>query len=345
MFGGSGFSFVAFASAPGFIYTAAVEEVSTASEQVFGSTIVNSSLAAAVSGSDLIGSQAVQNPVIAEIVSASDTISSIGSINPVVLEQAEIAEFRSIGGGYSAGSYASGAYSNLGDIVTKVSGDSVYALVNVNSAVSEVGLAGDIVARELIVPRSITESSQVSEVVDAQALFSTLVTDSIQAQDETTAFNAAFVTNVTEAAEASTAFVGVTEVNSAIQELTNLNDTIDNIASLNSVVDEKAQAKEVIPTNAQIWISLQESVRAADQFIARFLWEPVNTFETTNWAPITTAQLELRITVGGGFSAGAMSSGPYSGLGGVTTIIPADEIWEVKNTSQSTNWALVDTIN
>jgi hypothetical protein len=425
MFGGSGFSFVAFASAPGFIYTAAVEEFVTASEQniasfvvnasttdtasavdtVAGSYIVNSSVADSAAGvstfasavqfgafitettqasgiytapvdfavtvtdtaaggdllvsavdfaalvtevsdaSDIIITGAIQNPVIEELCTAADSISSVYEINSLVVDQAEIAEFRNIGGGYSTGAYASGAYSNLGDIITKVSGDSIFCLVNVNSAVIDNAQADDTIFRALIVPRDVNENTAIGGEVFGDPEYAGNIAEDVEASDQTASPDAAFNAGISEGANTTVSTAALSQVQALVQDSATLVGVVSTTATLNPVVDETVQASEDIFTIAQIWITIQESVAAADQAIARFLWEPVNTFEVTDWVPITTAQLELRITVGGGFSAGAISSGPYSGLGGNTTIIPAPEIWETDSITQTTNWELVDTIN
>lgn len=345
MFGGSSFSVVSFASAPGFIYTAlAVEDatvVGTATSAVDFSCITKQSAATA----DTTNAGTIVNSLIQEISTAQDSPSSVIIVGAQVIESAEIAEIRNKGGGYSSGSFASGPFDGLGEFTVQVSGDSIFCNVDINSAVVEQLGISDLTSRAIIVPRTITENLAGADSIDGVSLFAVNVTESVTTTDLVFSPNAIFSVQIVEIANSNDTLTPTISVNSDILEFASATSSIINSTTQNAVVSENVVAQEIIPTIAQVFITIAESIRAADEFIARSLWEPINTFEPQSWTAITTAQLELRVTVGGGFSSGSISSGTYSGLGGVTTIIPADEIWETDEVAQSTDWSLVDTIN
>jgi hypothetical protein len=73
------------------------------------------------------------------------------------------------------------------------------------------------------------------------------------------------------------------------------------------------------------------------------LWETIQTAQAQNWQEVVTAQVTLRVTVGAGFSAGAISSGPFSGLGSEARIAPLPDTWQNLNSSQPSAWILVKT--
>jgi hypothetical protein len=114
-------------------------------------------------------------------------------------------------------------------------------------------------------------------------------------------------------------------------------------AAFNARVDESLIALDAPQAAALFITSIQEGINAADTFIGRLLWDTIDTSETSVWAPVETVALTLRVTVGGGFSSGAFSSGPISGLGGITSIATAPDNWGTAITEQSTTWTTVKT--
>lgn len=344
MFGGSSFSVVSFASAPGFIYTALAAEDVTIVGAITGAVDFSCITEQSAATADTTNAGTSVNSLMQELSTAQDSPSSVTIVGAQVIESAEIAEIRNKGGGYSSGSFASGPFDGLGEFTVQVSGDSIFCTVDINSAVVEQLGVSDLTSRQIIVPRTITESSAGLDSISGVSLFAVSVNESTTT-DLVFSSNAIFTAQVVEIISSSDTLTPTISVNSDILEFASATSLIINSTTQNAVVSENVVAQEVIPTTAQVFITIAESIRAADEFIARSLWEPINTFEPQSWTAITTAQLELRVTVGGGFSSGSVSSGPYSGLGGVTTIIPADEIWVIDGVAQSTDWSLVDTIN
>ena len=153
--------------------------------------------------------------------------------------------------------------------------------------------------------------------------------------------------------------------NGVVSESAQAQDAVASLGVFNASVVESITAQDEAYAGASFVAQIIEDARAFDQFIGRLLWDVIDTSETTvwgvidtgvsgnwghidtaqtqNWNTITTVQLELRSTVGGGFSAGAISSGPFSALGGENTVVIRPDEWQNVNTSETTNWQVVET--
>jgi hypothetical protein len=132
-------------------------------------------------------------------------------------------------------------------------------------------------------------------------------------------------------------------LNGAVVEGLGVSEDVTAQAAFNARVDENLLALDAPRAAASFITSIQEGIGAADRFIGRLLWDTIDTSETSDWVPVESVALTLRITVGGGFSSGAFASGPISGLGGDTVIITAPENWDAVNTEQPTTWTTVKT--
>ena len=58
----------------------------------------------------------------------------------------------------------------------------------------------------------------------------------------------------------------------------------------NAAVDETAQVLDTVLATAVFFATITEGALAADQIIARLLWEIINDSQTANWASINDAQ-------------------------------------------------------
>lgn len=346
MFGSSGFSVVTFASAPGFIYTASVRSDVSALDLSATSFSVNSQVLETVSPQvELVtaGSTFISSTL--EQASASDIAASSFSINSSVSDSVEVSQFRDVGGGYSTDAFSSGPFSSLGSISYKISGDVIYANVSVNVAVNDQVSGLDQVSRRIIISTSTTDTSEISDSLLASQVFASSVADTAEAADEIEMSDIVFPVRTVENASTSETIEARADFLSFTASSVFCYERYLADATFAVKVEESPQASDNNRANRTTIAVIQESVEAGDAFIARYLWEPINTFEQQTWNTIKTAEVELVVTVGGGFSAGAFSSGPISGLGGVASVVPITEIWTTEDTAQADTWNLVRTVD
>jgi hypothetical protein len=69
-------------------------------------------------------------------------------------------------------------------------------------------------------------------------------------------------------------------------------------STFNVAVSETAQVLDSILASAVFIATIQEGATAADQIIARLLWEIINDAQTANWGSINSAQSVTWSTVG-----------------------------------------------
>jgi hypothetical protein len=334
MFGGSGFSVVSFASAPGFIYTAAVAETSNATEQ----NIANVSLLSSVSetssvsqqvsasvgfvgrvdesciGTDTFIAGAISNITVAESSNAQDQVFSTFSITLNIFERADIAETRDVGGGYSSGAFASGSYDGLGDESRRVSGDSIFCALGAIASVVDGAGAADVVIRQIIVPRTVLEDALGSELVSALPVYGVTVDEVVQAQDTVDSPITSVGAKVSENTQAIDAIFTNADVTFGVFEGVTANDQNFTTASLAVSMSQGAEARDKNFLSVSVVSNVQEGVLAAEQCFARFLWEPINTSEDADWVVINSSAA------------------------------PASQ-WAVGDNTQATDWELVDTVN
>jgi hypothetical protein len=226
-----------------------------------------------------------------------------------VVESASISASRNIGGGFSTGGFASGAFDNLGSIFATVSGDLFLASVVVNSLVSELAtgtdfilsqtnvtinvgefataIAGDI-ANIVNVNTSVSELVTVSDIVNGLLSLPASVSESAQIALTPLSPRVGFLCLANESAQGSEAIATRAVFTALAAELAVATDTIRTTASMKFGVTESVVILDRVPTNAVYNIPLSDSVLLSDQVNARLLWEPVNTSETTDWNLIDT---------------------------------------------------------
>lgn len=81
-----------------------------------------------------------------------------------------------------------------------------------------------------------------------------------------------------------------------------------------------------------------EGVDVTDTLLGRQLWETINTQQPEGWRTVVVAQVTIATEIGGGFSAGAFSSGPISGVGGVSRNATLPDDWSGFTVGSLGNW-------
>ena len=226
-----------------------------------------------------------------------------------VVESASISARRNIGGGFSTGGFASGAFDNLGDVFAIVSGDLFLASVVVNSLVSELAtgtdlmgiarftfplvsesataIAGDI-DNIVNVNISVSELVTVSNTINAFLSLPASVSESAQIALTPLSPSVGFLCLANESAQGSETVATRVVFRATAQETVVATDIINTTANMKFGVTESVVILDLVPTNAVYNIPLSDSVLLSDQVNARLLWEPVNTSETTDWNLIDT---------------------------------------------------------
>jgi hypothetical protein len=226
-----------------------------------------------------------------------------------VVESASISASRNIGGGFSTGGFASGAFDNLGSIFATVSGDLFLASVVVNSLVSELAtgtdlmgitrftfplisesataIAGDI-DNIVNVNISVSELVTVSNTINAFLSLPASVSESAQIALTPLSPRVGFLCLANESAQGSETVATRVVFRALAAELAVATDIINTTANMKFGVTESVVILDLVPTNAVYNIPLSDSVLLSDQVNARLLWEPVNTSETTDWNLIDT---------------------------------------------------------
>lgn len=189
---------------------------------------------------------------------------------------------------------------------------------------------------------SVVESVSAQDQILALVSFNALVVEALQGS-ETVSSAFVFNASVQESITATDTLSSVTQINSSIDENINVSDTKTAQVTFPVSVDEGIAVDDSVSTAIAVLANVVEGIAAADSFIGTLLWDTINTSDTSVWTPIETVALSLRVTVGGGFSSGAFSSGPISGLGGDTKIIDAPDNWTAIDTTQPNDWTPVKT--
>lgn len=189
----------------------------------------------------------------------------------------------------------------------------------------------------------------VSESVDVadqnaspQAVFNSTV---VESTDVAELLSTTFEVNATviDAALVVDENSSLVEFSSAVREAVSVDDDVSVVVDFVATTVDGVDVTDTYRASSEFISVVQESVSNADRFISRLLWEVINTAEAGNWVVEGNAQLELQVTVGGGgFSSGAISSGPISGLGGSVSLVVV-ATWNNVNSAGTTNWDVVET--
>jgi hypothetical protein len=225
--------------------------------------------------------------IVSESAGTSEVV--VRELAIAVFEAASVVTTREVGGGFSTGSFASGPFGSLGDISRTASGDFFNTFVQVNSAGSEQVVLTEVQTNNINVPSSVSEAGAVIvDSVIALPEYPGSVSEGAQVDNELPNAAIDFACNWTDQAVTSETHSAIVELVSLIDENGVASDVYNAAASLQTSVSESVDASENVPTNAQLWINIQESVLSVDQLIARSLWEPVDTSESSDWVLIDT---------------------------------------------------------
>jgi hypothetical protein len=227
--------------------------------------------------------------------------------NAAVVESASISARRNIGGGFSSGGFASGAFDNLGDIFATVSGDLFLASVVNISLVSELATGTDLmgivrftfpsvsesataivddIANIVNVNISVSELATANDIVNAFLSLPVSVSESAQIALTPLAPSIGFLCLTDESAQGSETIETIVVFVATTEENVVAADIINTIANMTFGVAENVMIIDIVPTNAVYNIPLSESVLLLDQVNGRFLWEPVDDSATTDWVLI-----------------------------------------------------------
>jgi len=189
----------------------------------------------------------------------------------------------------------------------------------------------------------VDEQAQGADAVSALGVLGATVAETVEALDEMFSIIAA-VCFVNEGATGSDAIPTTVQFQVSLIEGAGADAVV--LSSVDFVVSlaDGAQAQDADSVARALFAAvIAEAGVAQDSVLGRLLWETIQTAQAQNWQEVVTAQLTLQVTVGAGFSAGAISSGPFSGLGGVTSVAPLPDTWQNLNSSQTSAWVLVKT--
>lgn len=216
--------------------------------------------------------------VVEDAATVSDTVLTTGNLNPVVQAAANVtdqsAEYRS----------AFGTVRNF----TDVSGDpltNVFAGGSVQESSEISGQTSTLISAQI----SVVEQVQSVDVPTITILVSTSVTESSSVIDSAAALRV--LQGILQDSASGLYFTSAPfSFNSSVQEGTVVTLAVSSIGSLNPVVIDSAQAIDSMPTNVDIQLIIQESIVVIDELTARYLWELINTSETTAWELINTSE-------------------------------------------------------
>ena len=190
------------------------------------------------------------------------------------------------------------------------------------TAVVEGAVAAETSTAQLSVPASVNEQAQGADSLSTTGSFAHFVNEQAQGAD-TVSVSVLFPVSLLEG--------------------TGANDTAVSRVGFSVSLQDGASGSDTVTAAAVFAVAIQEAGVSADSLLGRLLWEVVQTAQSQDWKSIATVQLSLRITVGGGFSSGAISSGPISGLGGDTRIATAPDTWQNINNVQGVTWTPIKT--
>jgi hypothetical protein len=188
-----------------------------------------------------------------------------------------------------------------------------------NSSVSETATATDAVSSKQTFASAVTETGTASDAVSSLARFISAVTETGTATDAVSGFQG-FISAVTETGTATDSTVGFITFPTSIAESGTATDAVSSLQTFSSLIAEAATA--------------------TDSITGSFLWNLIDDTQTPNWTSISTG--EISIGMDSTFGGSAFASSPVSGLS--WTYIP-DVGWTLINSSTTTTWQVIGTVN
>lgn len=250
----------------------------------------------------------------------SDSVSVAPRFNAVIQENARTATVRYVGGGYAAGSYASGPFSALGRRVREISGDVISVQLTASELMQEAAQAQEIIRNTgiqnipfsdgvsisdttgiyLTVNRSVSETASVADPIIATPTYFGAIFESARAvtiRDVGAGYASgsyasgpfgALGDEIREVSGdqvyASANFATATAENSVLSDLfaTKIEFTVD--------LSESAFLNEETAAQMLISINMAENLAISDPVTARAQWELIDTDEVTDWILVNTSK-------------------------------------------------------
>ena len=248
-----------------------------------------------------------------------------------VVESASISASRNIGGGFSTGGFASGAFDNLGDIFATVSGDLFLASVVIGSSVAELATGTDLMdAARFMFPLVSESATAIEDPLITGVDFASLITESVVILD-------LVPTNA--------------NVNISVSELVSVSDIVNAFLSLPASVSESAQiALTPLSPSVGFLCLANESAQGSETIATLVVFEATAQEVVVATDVInTTASMKFGVTesvvILDLVPTNAVYNIPLSDSVLLSDQVNARLLWEPVNTSETTNWNLIDTVN
>jgi hypothetical protein len=136
--------------------------------------------------------------------------------------------------------------------------------------------------------------SEAATATDTTSAFGVLIgssTESADGSDSVLVSSATFSADINEASNCSDAISAI--FNAAVfivESVQGLDSSVVEPSIFNAAVDETAYAISFVVSSAVLYSSVLEGAVAADEILARYLWEIINDAQTANWTEINTSQ-------------------------------------------------------
>lgn len=137
----------------------------------------------------------------------------------------------------------------------------------------------------------ISEAATATDIVSALGIFIGVSAESADGSDSVLVSSATFRADVNEASTCTDTISAL--FNAAVfivESVQGLDSNVVEPSVFNAAVNETAYAISFVVTSAVLYSSVLEGAVAADEILARFLWELINDAQTASWAEINTSQ-------------------------------------------------------
>lgn len=273
-----------------FIYSVAMQpEGARGSDSLSNTAVQDAAVEVGAEAQDQTGVFLTVNRSVAESAEATDQTSSIPTYLGSIQEQARTATLREVGGGYSSGAFASGAFSALGDESRLVSGDAMSSRI----------IANDIMQEGVNITDTPTNNAIQDAAFDAAAAMSAIngmfltVNRSVSESGSVTDQNSSIPTylgRIQEQAEGVDETVAVANFAATIADNAVPLDVTFNNVVYKSLASNKVTANDKLFSQLVVTIPITEAALITDPLTARKQWEPINTFEVTDWILVNTSK-------------------------------------------------------
>jgi len=187
---------------------------------------------------------------------------------------------------------------------------------------------------------SVTETATATDAVSSLAVFVGVVTETGTATDVVTVAASIFNAPVLETATATDAVNSFQDFISAVTETGTATDAVISLQTFLTSIAESGTATDAVSSLQTFSSLIAETATATDSITGSFLWNLIDDTQTPNWTSISTG--EISIGMDSTFGGGAFASSPISGLS--WTYIP-DVGWTLINSSTTTTWQVIGTVN